>query len=107
MLFKEGDFSAPMFTHGEVPSGVPAMTQLKGDITYTFEKSERGGRVRIATANPEAVKAIHEFLRYQIKDHQTGDSLQMDKQASNANAHSCSGMTGTCLFAASTHATEK
>jgi hypothetical protein len=40
---------------------------------------KRGARVRIATANAEAVEAIHDFLRYQIKDHQTGDSLEVDK----------------------------
>jgi len=79
-LFKEGDFSKPMFTHDEVPPGVPTMKRLKADISYTFEAIEFGARVRIATANAEAVKAIHEFLRYQIKDHQTGDSLELDKQ---------------------------
>ena len=80
-LFKEGDFSMPMFTHGEAPSGVAAMTRLKGDITYTFESLERGGRVRIETRNPDAIAAIHDFLRYQIKDHQTGDSLEVEKAA--------------------------
>jgi hypothetical protein len=73
-LFKEGDFSTPMFIHGEAPPGVPAMKRLKGDIGYTFETIDRGARVRITTANAEAVAAVHEFLRYQIKDHQTGDS---------------------------------
>ena len=81
-LFKEGDFSKPMFIHGEVPSGVPAMQRLKSDIDYTFDKIERGARVRIATANAEAVEAIHAFLRYQIEDHQTGDSLEPVREAS-------------------------
>jgi hypothetical protein len=76
-LFKEGDFSMPMFIHGEAPPGVAAMKQFKGDIGYTFETIERGGRVRIVTANAEAIAAIHEFLRYQIKDHQTGDPLEV------------------------------
>jgi hypothetical protein len=79
-MFKEGDFSAPMFIHGEAPPGVPTMKRLKADISYTFEKMESGGRVRIAAANPEAVEAIHGFLRYQIKDHKTSDSLETDKQ---------------------------
>ena len=81
-LFKDGDFSKPMFIHGEAPPGVPTMKRLKADIGYAFEAIERGARVRITTANPEAIGAIHEFLRYQIKDHQTGDSLEPDKQAS-------------------------
>jgi hypothetical protein len=78
-LFKEGDFSKPMFTHGEAPAGVPTLKRLKADISYTFETIEFGARVRIATAKAEALEAIHEFLRYQIKDHQTGDSLEVDK----------------------------
>lgn len=79
-LFKEGNFSTPMFIHGEAPPGVPVMKSLKEKIDYTFEKIDLGGRVRIATGNAEAVEAIHEFLRYQIKDHRTGDPLAPDKQ---------------------------
>jgi hypothetical protein len=36
---------------------------------------ERGGRIRIETDSPEALAAIHDFLRFQIKDHETGDPL--------------------------------
>lgn len=79
-LFKDGDFSKPMFTHGETPPGVPAMKRLKADISYSFETIDRGARVRIVSVNPEAIEAVHAFLRYQIKDHQTGDSLEADKQ---------------------------
>jgi hypothetical protein len=84
-LFKEGDFSTPMLIHGEAPPGVPTMKWFQTDISYTFETIEFGARVRIATANAEAVEAIHEFLRYQIKDHQTGDSLEVDKPASTVS----------------------
>jgi hypothetical protein len=38
-----------------------------------------GGLVRLRTENAEALAAIHEFLRFQIKDHQTGDSLEVEK----------------------------
>jgi len=72
-LFKQGDFSKPMFIHDEVPPGVPVMKRLTADITYEFESIEGGGRVRITTANAEALDAIRQFLRYQINDHQTGD----------------------------------
>ena len=82
-LFKQGDFSKPMFTHDEVPPGVPTMQRLRVDINYTFDTIESGARVRITTANAEAVEAIHSFLRYQIKDHQTGDSPEVDKEASS------------------------
>jgi hypothetical protein len=72
--FSEGDFAAPMLIHAQTPPGVPAMRRLKAGIKYEFEELERGGRIHISTNNPEAIKAIHEFLRFQIKDHQTGDS---------------------------------
>ena len=78
-LFAEGDFTMPMHTHGKVPPGVTAMTKLKAEITYRYEETERGGRVRISTTNGEALAAIHEFLRFQIEDHKTGDSLEVQK----------------------------
>jgi len=76
-LFKAGDFDKPMFTHGETPPGVLVMKRMKDEITYTFERIDRGGRVRIKASNTEAIDAVHEFLRYQIKDHKTGDSLDV------------------------------
>jgi hypothetical protein len=76
--FSEGDFAAPMLIHAQTPPGVPAMRSLKMEIEYEFEALERGGLVRISTNNPGAVKAIHEFLRFQIKDHQTGDSGEIE-----------------------------
>jgi hypothetical protein len=78
-LFKSGDFSAPMETHGRVPPGVPTMQRLKADITYRYEETARGGKVLISTANPKAVKAIHEFLRFQIQDHRTADSADVQR----------------------------
>ncbi len=38
------------------------------------EPTARGARVVIRTANPEALEAVHAFLRFQISDHRTGDS---------------------------------
>jgi len=49
-------------------------------VTYRFEKSDRGGKVLIATKNPEALKALHEFLRFQISDHGTGDSTEVQQE---------------------------
>ena len=73
-MFSQGDFDMPMFIHGTTPPGVPIMTQLRDQIHYQFQETSRGARVRITTANAEALKAIHSFLRFQIADHQTGDS---------------------------------
>ena len=67
--FADGDFSAPLQTHGEQPPGVPALQRLRHRIRYAFESTPGGGRVRLRTRDPEAREAIHEFLRYQIREH--------------------------------------
>jgi hypothetical protein len=74
-MFSNGKFSIPMFVHDQVPPGVPVMKDKHAEISYTFEELSAGGRVRIKTTNPYALKAIHEFLRFQIEDHQTGDRV--------------------------------
>ena len=71
--FSLGDFSAPELTHDRVPPGVPQMQKLKASISYEYEEIERGARLRISSKNPAAVAAIHDFLNFQIADHQTGD----------------------------------
>jgi hypothetical protein len=77
MMFAEGNFDTPMFVHDQVPPGVPVMKQLKAEIEYEYEETERGARVRISTNNGEALSAINEFLSFQIKEHQTGDPLEV------------------------------
>ena len=62
-----------MFVHGKMPNGTAVMQKQKASISYTFEETDGGGLVRIRTANPKALKAVHEFLRFQIQEHQTGD----------------------------------
>ena len=78
-MFAEGNFNAPMIIHEQIPPGVPVMKELKGEIKYDFEELDRGAAVRISTKNPDALKAIQDFLRFQIKEHQTGDSLVVGK----------------------------
>lgn len=74
-MFGEGNFDIPMFVHDQVPPGVPVMQAKKSQIQYRFEESKLGGRVVIATSDPEAVSAVHDFLGFQIREHRTGDSL--------------------------------
>src|SRR5215475_8886387 len=75
--FRSGDFNIPMFVHDQTPPGVPAMTRLKDQIQYKYEALKDGGRVRVTSANAEAIAAVHEFLRFQITDHKTGDTLEV------------------------------
>jgi len=77
--FAAGNFEKPLMTHGEVPPGVSGMQRHNGDITYAFAANERGGRVLIASSNADALNAIHDFLRYQIREHRTGDPLSVGK----------------------------
>lgn len=74
-MFAAGDFNTPMLVHSVMPPGTATMTRLKADINYKYEASATGGQVVISTSNKEALAAIHEFLRFQIKDHATGDPL--------------------------------
>jgi hypothetical protein len=79
-MFAAGNFDAPMLTHGNTPPGVPVLQELKSEINYAYQEMENGGRVRIMTKNPEALAAVYEFLRFQISDHQTGDSLEITRE---------------------------
>jgi hypothetical protein len=79
-MFSDGDFTAPILIHATNPPGTATMTRLKAEITYSVEEIPSGGRIRIATANADALRAIHEFQRFQITDHRTGDPLTITKQ---------------------------
>ncbi len=72
--FSDGDFSIPMFVHGRVPPGVEVMKERRREISYKYEELPAGARVRIKTTSRQSLKAVHDFLRFQIEDHQTGDS---------------------------------
>jgi hypothetical protein len=78
-MFAEGDFSAPMLIHSQNPPGTEAMKQLRAQIQYKLENTANGARIRITTKDAEALQAVHTFLRFQIKDHQTGDSAEIIK----------------------------
>ena len=78
-MFAEGNFDAPILIHDRIPPGVPTMKRLKSVIEWKFEELPSGGAVRITTKNAEARAAIHEFLRFQIEDHQTGDPTDVTR----------------------------
>jgi hypothetical protein len=80
-MFAGGNFKAPMLIHDQVPPGVPTLERLKTEVSYRYEDIEAGGRVRIATQNKEALSAVHEFLKFQIADHRTGDTTTVAKSA--------------------------
>lgn len=75
-MFANGDFSIPMLVHSQVPPGVTEMKDRRAEISYSLEDLPDGGRVRIKTANKDALNAVHDFLTFQIEDHHTGDKTE-------------------------------
>ena len=76
-MFEQGNFEIPMLVHQKMPDGAAIMQQEKSSISYTYEETKAGAKVRIQANNPKAVKAVHEFLRFQIAEHRTGDSTEV------------------------------
>jgi len=72
-MFADGDFNAPMLIHAQVPPGVPVMKTKLKLIQWKPVDTPTGGSIVITSKDPKAVAAIHDFLRFQIEDHQTGD----------------------------------
>ncbi len=77
--FSRNDFEKPMFVHGKPPDGLETMKAKRTSISYAYEALPRGGRVRITTADLAALAAIHQFLRFQINEHRTGDPVDAVK----------------------------
>jgi hypothetical protein len=80
MMFSEGNFEVPMLVHEKTPPGSEVMTKLKSEISYKYKETDRGALIQISTANAEALEGIHDFLRFQIKEHMTGDPLEVKNQ---------------------------
>ena len=73
-MFGDGDFSAPVLVHATNVPGTAELARFKDRLSSRYEETPRGGRVNIVTADPDALAALHTFLRFQIADHKTGDS---------------------------------
>ena len=74
--FSQGDFAIPMFIHATIPPGIETMERLNKRISYLVRNTTGGAEIRITADDAEALLAVHEFLKFQITDHQTGDSLE-------------------------------
>jgi hypothetical protein len=77
--FSGGDFDIPMFVHDQTPPGVSVMKRHSHDIRYRFTESQTGGQVTLASHDPEAIQAVHDFLKFQIREHKTGDPGTIDE----------------------------
>jgi len=72
-MFSDGNYGAPMLVHGTNLPGTATMSRLKDQLHWTLSESPRGARLTVAADSKAALDAVHEFLRFQIQDHQTGD----------------------------------
>ncbi|HYE88135.1 MAG TPA: hypothetical protein VEA16_17350 [Vicinamibacterales bacterium] len=79
-MFGDGNFSAPMLIHDTNVPGTAQMTALKNRMRFAYVETSRGGRLDIYTTDPDAIAAVHEFMRFQIADHKTGDPVTVTKR---------------------------
>lgn len=77
--FADGVFTSPIATHAEVPAGVPVLQNRRALIQYSYAETKTGARVTITTKDRATLRALHDFLRYQIREHATGDSAAVQK----------------------------
>ncbi|MGH7470639.1 MAG: hypothetical protein ACRENP_22050 [Longimicrobiales bacterium] len=69
--FQNGNFRTPGFVHEMEVPGTTIMSARRAVIQYTYRELPRGGEVRIATADPEALQAVRQFLAFQRQDHRS------------------------------------
>lgn len=72
--FAGGDFRLPGFVHGREVPGTAVMRERLAAISYLPDTLPRGAQLRIRTTDPQAIRAIHEFLAFQRHDHRAGAS---------------------------------
>lgn len=70
--FAAGDFTLPRYVHARAVPGTEVMAARRAAISYTVDTLPRGAALRLRTADPTAVAAIHAFLAFQRQDHHAG-----------------------------------
>jgi len=79
-MFGAGNFNAPMEVHAQRVPGTTELAKRKERISYKYVELPGGGRVDIVTRDAGAIRAVHDFLKFQIADHKTGDSIAVTKR---------------------------
>lgn len=79
-MFGDGNFEAPMLIHATDVPGTRTMAERKDRLRFVYAETPAGGRVDIFTTDPEALAAVHEFMKFQIRDHGTGDTTAITKR---------------------------
>jgi hypothetical protein len=72
-MFANGDFTDPMLVHAVSVPGTTEMKQQKNSLHWREIETPRGAKMIVTADNKSALEALHQFLRFQIEDHKTGD----------------------------------
>lgn len=67
--FAAGNFQLPGYVHARIVPGAEVMAAQRAEISYTVEDLPRGAALRLRSATPSVVRAIHDFLQFQRQDH--------------------------------------
>jgi hypothetical protein len=67
--FARGNFTNPGLVHARDVPGTAVMTARASALSYAASDRPHGAEVRIRSTDPEAVKAVHQFLAFQRSDH--------------------------------------
>ena len=82
--FAAGDFGHTMTVHQRELPGTATMRERRAAIAYRMDTLPGGGAVRITTRDPQALRAIHEFLAAQRGDHH---AIGMTADSASAHHH--------------------
>lgn len=68
-LFRNGDFSDPMFLHGRDMPGIAALSAAAGGVQVDYDTLPNGARLTFTTRDLGLVTAIHRWFGAQLSDH--------------------------------------
>jgi hypothetical protein len=52
---------------------------MRNDITFYSTETDSGAVLRMFSVNDQARQAVHDFMKFQISEHKTGDSPTVDQ----------------------------
>jgi hypothetical protein len=70
--FAKGDFQTPFAVHAEKVPGTDVMQAKRDRIGYQLVNLPRGAALRLTSTDAEALRAIHDFMAYQRREHRAG-----------------------------------
>lgn len=68
--FARGDFSDPAAIHGADMPGLAALERAGGQLHVSYREVPGGASLTYASADPEVIRAIHDWFAAQRSDHE-------------------------------------